>query len=324
MAPFDPADPADPVDPADSVDPADQAASPDPLLCEALAKSAADGLTGVLQVVGDPGGTIYLTDGEVVGVKTPGAPSLEVIVLRSGRIPDDGWDAAFAAAAGGTAMTAELVTRGLIGAGELEALLRAAVADALFVLACGYVDQCRVETGPVAVLLPLDPPAEVGWLLAEAERRMNVLAAIPGLTGYQRARVEPAPEVITAGAVLGGGRDELLALANGRRTPRDLAFALGRGVYATTLELGRMQHEGLLVTTSHRASPPLPAPPRASTAPARDATAGNAAAEEPTGGPDDHPGQGLPRRRRGRHSEPDAGADMSMLLRLLRPRSNGE
>jgi hypothetical protein len=305
MAPFDPAHPAHPAHPAD---PVAQAATPDPLLCESLAKSAADGLTGVLQVVGDPGGTIYLTDGEVVGVKTPGAPSLEVIVLRSGRIPDDGWDAAFAAAAGGTAMTAE----------------RAAVADALFVLACGYVDQCRVETGPVAVLLPLDPPAEVGWLLAEAERRMNVLAAIPGLTGYQRARVEPAPEVITAGAVLGGGRDELLALANGRRTPRDLAFALGRGVYATTLELGRMQHEGLLVTTSHRASPPLPAPPRASTAPARDATAGNAAAEEPTGGPDDHPGQGLPRRRRGRHSEPDAGADMSMLLRLLRPRSNGE
>jgi hypothetical protein len=324
MAPFDPAHPAHPAHPAD---PVAQAATPDPLLCESLAKSAADGLTGVLQVVGDPGGTIYLTDGEVVGVKTPGAPSLEVIVLRSGRIPDDGWDAAFAAAAGGTAMTAELVARGLIGAGELEALLRAAVADALFVLACGYVDQCRVETGPVAVLLPLDPPAEVGWLLAEAERRMNVLAAIPGLTGYQRARVEPAPEVVTAGAVLGGGRDELLALANGRRTPRDLAFALGRGVYATTLELGRMQHEGLLVTTSHRAAPPLPAPPRASTAPASlapaDPGADPGAADEPASD-GDQGGHGLPRRRRGRHSEPDAGADMSMLLRLLRPRSNGE
>jgi hypothetical protein len=150
-----------------------------------------------------------------------------------------------------------------------------------------------------------------------------VLAAIPGLTGYQRARVEPAPDVATGGPVLGGGRDELLALANGRRTPRDLAFALGRGVYATTLELGRMQYEGLLVTTSHRAGPPPPASPRASSAPARLAPADPGAGDE-SASDGDPSGHGLPRRRRGRHHEADAGADMSILLRLLRPRSSGE
>ncbi len=356
----------------------------DPVLRESLTSSAAVGLTGVLQVIGDPGGTIYLSGGEIIGIKTPGAPSLEVLVLKSGRVPEDGWEAAFSAAAAGTAMSAELTTRGLIGAGELEALLRTAVADALFVLACGYVDQCRPEPGPVSVLLPLDPPAEAAWLLAEAERRMNALAAIPGLTGYQRARVQPAPGVVLDGLVLGSGRDELLALANGRRTPRDLAFALGRGVYATTLELGRMQHEGLLVTTSHRAAPSSPATPKASTARASTARASTAQAEtaraEPAPAasePDarepaasepaasepadreqaasepashepvadgepaepaaasapappaeaangDRPaGHGLTRRRRGRHGE-DAGADMSVLLRLLRPRSSGD
>jgi hypothetical protein len=217
------------------------------------------------------------------------------------------------------------------------------------VLACGYVDQCRPEPGPVSVLLPLDPPAEAAWLLAEAERRMNVLAAIPGFTGYQRARVQPAPDMVPADLVLGAGRDELLALANGRRTPRDLAFALGRGVYATTLELGRMQHEGLLVTTSHRAASSSPATPKASTAraepalaaaePATEPTATEPAASEPadveeaTGVEPESPaeasngdrpaGHGLTRRRRGRHGE-DAGADMSMLLRLLRPRSSGD
>lgn len=36
---------------------------------------------------------------------------------------------------------------------------------------------------------------------------------------------------------LGDGQDEILALADGRRTTRDIAFALGRGVYATTLPL---------------------------------------------------------------------------------------
>jgi len=131
------------------------------------------------------------------------------------------------------------------------------------------------------------------------------------MEGYQRARVEPAPGVAVDGAVFGGGRDELLALANGRRTPRDLAFALGRGVYATTLELSRMQREGLLVTTSHRAglSPAAESEPQSAGEPASAPAADNS---------------GLPRRRRGRHSESDAGADMSMLLRLLRPRSSSD
>jgi hypothetical protein len=289
------------------------AAIPDPMLRDALLSAAKADLTGVLQVVGDPGGTIFMSKGGIIGIKTPGAPSLEVIALRSGRVAEDSWEAAFAAAAAGTSMTAELTGRKLIGAGELEALLRASAADALFVLACGYVDSCRTEPGAVTVLLPLDPPAEADALLDEAGRRMGVLAAIPGFDGYQRARVEPAPGVAVDGAVFGGGRDELLALANGRRTPRDLAFALGRGVYATTLELGRMQQEGLLVTTSHRAglssaAAAEPEPP---------------AADEPAA-PATPAANGLPRRRRGRHSDSDAGADMSMLLRLLRPRSSSD
>ena len=328
----------------------DNAAAPDPVLRESLTRSAAVGLTGVLQVIGDPGGTIYLSEGGVIGVKTPGAPSLEVLMLRSERVPEEGWDAAFAASAAGTSMSAELTTRGLIGAGELEALLRLAVADALFALACGYVDQCRPEPGAVSVLLPLEPHASADGLLAEAERRMAVLAAVPGLEGYRRARVEPVPGVVAPGTVLGGGRDELLALANGRRTPRDLAFALGRGVYATTLALTRMQQEGLLMTTSLRAGPPLPpASPRPATSPRP--TPPWARVEPPAPSPvvddasgtdrtkrdqdgsdpgdsdhDDHtPGHGgLPRRRRGRHGETDAGPDVSGLLRLLRPRSSGD
>jgi hypothetical protein len=307
--------------------PSDHAVAPDPVLRESLTSSATVGLTGMLQVIGDPGGTIYLSGGGVIGIKTPGAPSLEVLVLRSERVPEDGWDAAFAASAAGTAMSAELTTRGLLGAGELEALLRAAIADALFALACGYVDQCRPEPGAVNCLLPLDPPATTDWLLAEAERRMTVLAAMPGLAGYRRARVEPVPGAIAPGSVLGGGRDELLALANGRRTPRDMAFALGRGVYATTVQLGRMQQDGLLMTTSLRAGPPWA--DSASAAPAHGA--GTTAASAPVAGDpvdDDAPGGSLPRRRRGRSDhgrrEADAGADMSMLLRLLRPRSSGD
>ena len=45
----------------------------------------------------------------------------------------------------------------------------------------------------------------------------------------------------------GPGQREILALANGRRTARDVAFALGRGVYAVTLEADRMRRAGLVL-----------------------------------------------------------------------------
>lgn len=41
-------------------------------------------------------------------------------------------------------------------------------------------------------------------------------------------------------------RREILFLANGRRTPRDIAFVIGRGVYHVTVEVSRMLGEALL------------------------------------------------------------------------------
>jgi hypothetical protein len=95
-------------------------------------------------------------------------------------------------------------------------------------------------------------------MLAEAERRMGVLASLPFPPGQDR--VSAAPGAVSADARLGDGRDEILALADGRRTPRDIAFALGRGVYATTLQLAAMREAGLLLTVPHRTMPPRPAP----------------------------------------------------------------
>ena len=70
-----------------------------------------------------------------------------------------------------------------------------------------------------------------------------MLAALPARNG--RDRIVAATGAIQPGVRLGDGQDEILALADGRRTARDLAFALGRGVYATMLQLSRMQRAGL-------------------------------------------------------------------------------
>ena len=298
-------------------EPASGASGPPRSLRQALRDCAADGLSGVLEVTGEPGGTICFSGGGVVAVETPGAPGPEVILLRSGRIPEPGWAGAFAAAAaGGGALGPELVARDLIGAGELEAVLRIALADAMFVLSGGQVATCQAEPGAVDGQLALEPSAEVGWLLAEASRRMRVLALLPGLVEHDRDRMTAAPGAVPPGVILGHGQDEILALANGRRTPRDMAFALGRGVYATTLQLVQMYGAGLLVTASHRAV--TPAGPAPASRPAVAACRGPRVPESPGALPVRRQSRAQPERDGG----PDVGTDLP--LRLLRPRSGGE
>ncbi len=236
----------------DSMGPQDGSVGP---LREALMVCAAAGMSGVLRVTGDPGGAIHLTGGRVAAIETPGAPSPEVLLLRSHRISESGWDEAFAAAAAsGGQMSAELTGRELVGSGELEGLLRIALADAMFVLASGTVEEYRAEPEPAGCVLPLEPGAEPDGLLAEASRRIRVLASLPGR--HDHDRIVAAAGAARPGVRLGDGQDEILALADGRRTARDLAFALGRGVYATMLQVARMHQAGLLaIVSSHRARP---------------------------------------------------------------------
>lgn len=214
------------------------------LLDEALKKCAATKFTGVVRVAGDPGGTVHLVGGGIAACDTPGAPGLEVILLRSRTISEDDWDAAFAASAkAGRPMTAELIARELVGAGELEALLRITIADTMFALINGTIGECQAEEQQVDCLLPLDPAAKSGWLLAEAARRVQALASFPEPAITTHDRIVGVPKAA------GKGADEILTMANGRRTARDLAFALGRGLYATLLQLTRLRADGLVVTT---------------------------------------------------------------------------
>jgi hypothetical protein len=220
-------------------------------LREALMVCAVSGTSGVLRITGDPGGTIHLADGLVTAVETAGAPGPEVLLLRSRRVTESRWDAAFAAAAArGRPLSAELVAREMVGAGELEALLLTAMADAIFVLGSGTVDEYRAEPGPSDGGLALEPGADAAGLLAEASRRIKVLMSVPFPPADRRERLVAAPGAVRPGVRLGAGQDEILALADGRRTTRDLAFALGRGVYATTLRLAEMHAAGLLVPAS--------------------------------------------------------------------------
>lgn len=137
------------------------------LVARALLACEVERLSGVLRVTGEPGGLIHLTDGNVTAIETAGAPGPDLILVRSGRIPEASWAGAFTSAAAGGRMASELIERGLIGEGELEAVLRISLADAMFAVAGGRVDETAVEHATTPSLLPLEQPAAPGWLLFE-------------------------------------------------------------------------------------------------------------------------------------------------------------
>jgi hypothetical protein len=104
-----------------------------------------------------------------------------------------------------------------------------------------------------------------------------------------RDRVSAVSATARAGLAPGQREEEILALADGRRTARDLAFALGRGLYETMLQLARMRVGNTVVINS---------------------VSGGLDGEQ-----DDLTVAGLPRRRKDRAGPPQAGeADPAAIL----------
>jgi hypothetical protein len=279
----------------------------DDWLTEMLRDRAAAKFSGAVRVDGQPGGIIHFVDGRISACETSGAPGLEVILLRSRRVSVADWDAAFTAAAvGGRQIADELIDRELVGVGELEALLRTTLADAMFALASGRIDGC-MDADAAESPLPLSPAVGSGWLLNEATRRRQALASFPAPVARAQDRIAAGPA--SARGRLGPGQDEILALVDGRRTARDLAFVLGRGLYETMLQVARMQAAGaVLVSPAGRET-------------------GRRAGAVPEGTEDDPTVAGLPRRRKDRPGPPRSGEpsrrNLAASIRMLLPRSDG-
>jgi hypothetical protein len=277
---------------------------------QALRDCEAARFSGALHVIGAPGGMMCLVEGLVTAIETPWSPSPEVVLIRSGRVSPADWEAAFAAATvARRPMGEELIARGLVGAGELEAVLRTALADTIFAFAAGFVDTCRAEAGALEFEMPLAPGAEAGWLVAEALRRMQVLAGLPGPAMNARERVTALPRTARPGGLVEDGRDAVLALIDGRRSIRDLAFARGRGLYVTMLEVARMRREGLIALPAEHPGDEGGSPQR------------RGLFDAPTT-------SGLPRRHRDRPAPSKRTGDLEnrplpAVLRLLRPRADG-
>lgn len=198
------------------------------VLLAAIDRRAKDGFTGTLLAEGPVTGTVVMVDGVTVAAVTSAAPGPEPLLLRSGRVSEEDWTSAYAEGAPHGRFGEVLVERGLLGAAGVQILAVTALADAVFALALRGVHTCAAappdpaRPGP---LLPASPGLTGDHLVRETTRRLAAAA------GWQELG-------LTVGALLARtshahSADPLLEAVNGRRTPRDLAFALGRGLYPT-------------------------------------------------------------------------------------------
>ncbi|MFJ5921077.1 hypothetical protein ACIQF6_00585 [Kitasatospora sp. NPDC092948] len=236
-----------------------------PSLPELLLTLRRAAFTGSVLISGTPGGTIRLEQGLVTAVETPGAPAVGTLLLKSGRIGEAQWAAAEAAAGstepgGGHAdLGAVLVAQGAIGAAELETVCAAAVFDGAFALALGLPGSWQVAEADLPARIALRPGVDPGQLAEETARRMSLLTRLGSLPQELAAvRIRPSERATAPTARISARHRDIVVAATGRRTARDLAFALGRGVFAVMLDLVRMDAGRLLHREAAPAAPGVP------------------------------------------------------------------
>ncbi|WP_203986813.1 hypothetical protein [Sphaerisporangium rufum] len=267
------------------------AAGPGDQIAPALLRCGTERFSGVLRIGGGPGGDVHLRDGLVIAATTPAAPGPESVLLRATGVSEEAWSQAYRAGAPAGELGAALVAERAVGAAGLEVICLTALFDALFAMVASGAYRCTAEPagpGDLSPALPVSPGITPDRLVRETRRRLAAAAPWRDLGVTPRARplaTRPADPAAPRPDEL---RHAVLRLANGRRTVRDIAFALGRGLFPVMGEAAHMVAAGLLTLAPADAETgpvPLPGEGAAPAGPAR-------AAPVPDGGL-------LPRRRRG-------------------------
>ncbi|AUG80857.1 hypothetical protein CFP65_6191 [Kitasatospora sp. MMS16-BH015] len=218
--------------------------------CGALVEQLAGaGATGVLH---GEHGSVYLVDGAVTHAESPHAPGLAVLLTTGGRLPPAVWQQTLLAHGPARRVGRQLVEQGHLSQGELELCHLSALYDAGYFVLSARADGAYFEPG---VRHWLGPVRRVGAhaLHHETLRRRRLLARIWPWPQVDNAPLVPAATPPgrcerRARPRLGPHGRELLALADCRRTPADLALLLGRSAFATTAEVRRLAAAGYLET----------------------------------------------------------------------------
>jgi hypothetical protein len=223
----------------------------------ALRQAHEERFTGRLAALGTAGAEIHLADGLVTAIVTPAAPGPDSLLLKSGRVSEADWSRAVDSTGARGRLEETVVSGSLVGQGELDVIRTAALFDAMFALCLDAPEEWQArapepETEPALALLPGVAPA---ILQAEAARRHAQLTrrwGPPALLARARPVATAKAARDASGVIL--RHREIVLCANGRRTSRDIAFILGRGVYAVMIDIGLAERRGLLQTKGQPSS----------------------------------------------------------------------
>ncbi|HZN70855.1 MAG TPA: ADAM 12 protein [Micromonosporaceae bacterium] len=201
-------------------------------------------MSGAVRVMDAPGGAVYLVDGLIAYAECSMLPGVDRLLIASGRVPGDAWRAAVVAGRAQERVGAELVSAGLLTVAELEAVTVLALYDAAHVLFDAALT-VRFESGqrhPLGLHNPLDPRA-VG---NEVDRRKQALADAWPDASIDTAAVVPVRRLPGHFVSLTAVQWEVVANADRRRSPVDLARLLGRDAFTIMLEVRRLARAGLV------------------------------------------------------------------------------
>lgn len=203
-------------------------------------------------------GTLYLVDGQVVHAESPSAPGIDILLTVGGRLRPESWQWAVDQAGARGSVGRFLVDSGQVPGGELELCHLGALFDAAFFTLSPGSGATRFRYGVAHWIGPVSPvPAQA--VAREAARRRELLGRL-----WPHPEVDTAPVVRARGlpaASVTGRQRALLALADGARTPQDIARLLGRPAFHTLVDVRRLAAAGAIATPT-AAVPPLgmPAP----------------------------------------------------------------
>ncbi|MBL7492753.1 hypothetical protein I6A60_32760 [Frankia sp. AgB1.9] len=211
------------------------------VLLDELSRLGEERFSGTLRAEGARvGGTVVLSTGLLVAAETPVTPGVEALLLRSGRIARQDWAGALAEAIPPGGLRGALVGRGLLGDASAQVVTQTAALDALFALALEDVFACVPDPDVTDPLIPLNPGMDVGRAVRETRRRLGVAAGWRELGVHARAH----PRATASTPPIDEGRARILAQVNGRRTVSDLAFELGRGLFAVMVDMVLLYRDG--------------------------------------------------------------------------------
>ncbi|MBB5110134.1 hypothetical protein FHS40_009264 [Streptomyces spectabilis] len=205
------------------------------VLCDLATRRA----TGAVR---SPTGCFYLYQGEVYCAESPASTGLEQLLTASGRVSPARWKEAVQAAGPSFQVGHHLLECGWLTQGELELSQSCTVIDAAL-FALPFPPDAAEFTPGVTHWLGVIRPIPVAAIIRAVQHCAAKLSQFHAWASADRTPViaaYPPPYMVTY------RQRELLAHADGRHTPPELAQMLGRSAFETILATRRLAARGLV------------------------------------------------------------------------------